>query len=140
MEVGSAVAVVKPGDKVLLAYPSCGICRRCRDGHPCFCTTITNKHLGGELGIFKAGDENITGGFHGQSSFANYSIVTEGAVVNANDLAKDEEELKLFAPIVCGFQTGAGSVPQVASARKENSVVVIGLGGVGLGAVLVNLL
>lgn len=131
---------MKPGDPVLLAYPGCGRCRRCSEGHPCFCTTITNKHLGGEADIFQttASHEGLFGSFHGQSSFANYTIVKEGAVVNASGLARDEEELKLFAPVVCGFQTGAGSVINVAHGRKEDSVVVTGLGAVGLGAILVS--
>ena len=144
---------MKPGDRLLLAYPGCGTCRRCSEGHPCFCTVITNKHLNGDKGVFhtvvaaaeddadydtKSNSESVYGSFHGQSSFANYTIVKEGAVVNAEGLVENEEELKLFAPVVCGFQTGAGSIMSVARGRKEDSVVVTGLGGVGLGAILVS--
>lgn len=144
IEAGSDITIAGPGDAVLMAYPSCGTCRRCRNGNPCFCTTITNEHLKGEAGIFQSQDrdesgtqgQGIHGQFHGQSSFANYTIVKEGAVTNAKELVDSEMELKLFASLVCGFQTGAGSVLSVANARSVDSVVVIGLGGVGLGAVI----
>ena len=139
VEAGTGVTIVEPGDPVLLTLPSCGKCQRCQNGNPCFCTTITNEHLKGEAGIFhsmKEGEDGIHGQFHGQSSFANYTIVKEGAVTNAKKLVRNDEELQLFASLVCGFQTGAGSVLSVANARATDSVVVLGLGGVGLGAVV----
>ena len=46
------------------------------------------------------------GRFFGQSSFANFSVVSEKSVVNANNLIKSKEELQLFAPLGCGIQTG----------------------------------
>ena len=140
VEVGENVKEVKPGDPLLMAMPGCGKCRRCSEGHPCFCTVITNKHLNGESDVFQTieSKEGAYGLFHGQSSWANYTIVKEGCVVNATELAKNDKELKLFAAIVCGFQTGAGSIINVAHGRKEDVVVVTGLGGVGLGAILVS--
>jgi Zn-dependent alcohol dehydrogenase len=56
--------------------------------------------------------------------------------VNAKELVKGEEELRLFAPLGCGIQTGAGTVVNVAKASTEDTVCVIGLGGVGLSAVM----
>jgi Zn-dependent alcohol dehydrogenase len=48
-----------------------------------------------------------------------------------------KEELKLFAPLGCGLQTGAASVLNRAQAKKGDSVAVIGLGGVGMAAIMV---
>ncbi|EXJ87483.1 hypothetical protein A1O3_04443 [Capronia epimyces CBS 606.96] len=138
VEVGSGVTAFKPDEPVLLSFTGCGTCRRCSEGHPCFCTVRTNKHLGGEAGVFRTAQEGqgVHGLFFGQSSFANYTIVKQGAAVNVSGLVKDEDDLRLFAAIVCGFQTGAGSIINVAHGRKEDSVVVTGTGGVGLGAIV----
>ena len=35
--IGAGVTSVKPGDKVLLSFNSCGQCRHCEDEHPAYC-------------------------------------------------------------------------------------------------------
>jgi len=90
-------------------------------------------------GASKAGSvnqEEISGCFFGQSSFASHSIVNETSVVNAKDLVKTEDELKLFAPLGCGIQTGSGTVVNVAKATPADTICIMGLGGVGLSAVM----
>ncbi|KAJ4029623.1 hypothetical protein NW761_013772 [Fusarium oxysporum] len=52
-------------------------------------------------------------------------------------VVKDREELKLFAPLGCGFQTGAATVSILAQAKPSDSVAIIGLGGVGLTGIMV---
>jgi Zn-dependent alcohol dehydrogenase len=74
---------------------------------------------------------SITGKFFGQSSFASITIVDEQSIVNLSGLIEDEDELKMFAPFGCGFQTGAGTVENLASATPEDTATVTGLGGVG---------
>ena len=96
----------------------------------------TTFHAAAEGG---GGDENVAGQFFGQSSFASLSVVKEASVVNVKGLIKSEEELKLFAPMGCGFQTGAGTVVNLAKGTSRDSVAVLGLGGVGLAAVMVSL-
>lgn len=56
--------------------------------------------------------------------------------MNVTDLVKDEEELKMFSPMGCGSQTGAETVSELAKAGKGDGVVVMGLGGVGLCAIM----
>jgi hypothetical protein len=73
---------------------------------------------------------NVAGAFFGQSSFSKFAIASESSVVNVEGLVKGREELKLFAPLGCGLQTGAASVLNRAQAKKGDSVAVIGLGGV----------
>lgn len=58
------------------------------------------------------------------------------SVVNVSALVETEEELKMFSPMGCGFITGAGTVTELVNAGKGDSVVVMGLGGVGLCAVM----
>lgn len=91
----------------------------------------------GESGIFSSpSSPSISGSFFGHSSFAAFSVAKEGSVVNVTDLVKDEEELKMFSPMGCGSQTGAGTVSELAKAGKGDGVVVMGLGGVGLCAIM----
>jgi Zn-dependent alcohol dehydrogenase len=66
------------------------------------------------------------------------SIVKETSVLSAKGLVKDVEELKLFAPLGCGIQTGAGAVLNLVKPGKGDRVAVMGLGGVGLSAVMVS--
>ena len=81
-------------------------------------------------------EPSIYGAFFGQSSFASTTIVTERSVVNVKGLVVNEDELKLFAPLGCGIQTGSGTIVNVAEARETDSVVIVGLGGVGLSGIM----
>jgi Zn-dependent alcohol dehydrogenase len=76
------------------------------------------------------------GQFYGQSSFSSLSIVKEASVINVKGLIKNDNELKLFAPLGCGLQTGAGAVKILGHATATDVVVVTGLGGVGLGCAM----
>jgi Zn-dependent alcohol dehydrogenase len=82
--------------------------------------------------------EAIQGQFFGQSSFATHTIVAENSIVNVAGKITSEEELKLFSPLGCGLQTGAGTITEVCKATLEDIVVVMGLGGVGLAAIMVS--
>jgi Zn-dependent alcohol dehydrogenase len=86
----------------------------------------------------KTGDEEVWSQFFGQSSFAQYSTVKEASVVNAKDLIRDISELKLFAPLGCGFQTGSGAILNITQAGPDDVVMITGLGAVGMGALLVS--
>lgn len=81
--------------------------------------------------------QKIGGLFFGQSSMASYTIVRQSSVVNVASLVRDESELKLFAPLGCGFQTGFGTIDVVAKAGPHDTVVVMGIGGVGFSAIAV---
>lgn len=84
----------------------------------------------------KDGEATIPGAFFGQSSFASLSVVKECSVVNATSLVSSKEELQLLSPLGCGIQTGAGTVINVAQAGEQDVVCVMGLGGVGLAAIM----
>jgi Zn-dependent alcohol dehydrogenase len=64
------------------------------------------------------------------------TIANETSVVNAKTLIKSDEELKLFAPLGCGIQTGSGTIINVANATPEDTVAILGLGGVGLSGIM----
>lgn len=52
------------------------------------------------------------------------------------DLVKDKKDLQLFAPLGCGIQTGSGTVINAAQATEKDVILIMGLGGVGLSAVM----
>lgn len=136
-EVGSAVTRVKPGDKVLLSFTSCGSCRNCRDGHPAYCDTWLPANLIGGAradgsSTITRGEESLGGHFFGQSSFSRKALVDERSLVRV----ADDAPLELLAPLGCGIQTGAGAVWNVLAPRPGDSVVVLGAGAVGLSAVM----
>ena len=139
-EVGPGVTVAQPGDPVLLSFTFCNKCAICRAGHFSHCMEFDELNFGGPYNVFgheSSGDHaDISGCFFGQSSFAQLSVVKQSSVVNVKDHVKDKKELQLFSPLGCGIQTGSGTVINVAEATAQDVVAVIGLGGVGLGAVM----
>lgn len=143
--VGSKVTVAKPGDPVLLSFDSCSSCATCDVGTPSLCYSFNELNFGrndafASVSSKETGNTDALpefgGRFFGQSSFANYSVVSEASVVNATDLVRSKEELQLFAPLGCGIQTGSGTVINVAKAGPSDAIAIQGLGGVGLSAIM----
>jgi Zn-dependent alcohol dehydrogenase len=56
--------------------------------------------------------------------------------VNASGLVNDKKDLQMFAPLGCGIQTGSGTVVNVSGAGKNDAICIMGLGGVGLSAIM----
>jgi Zn-dependent alcohol dehydrogenase len=67
------------------------------------------------------------------------AVVKETSIVNLSKLTESEDELRLFAPLGCGFQTGAGTVDNIAQASGKDIIVVAGLGGVGLVSIMASI-
>lgn len=139
-KVGSSITHVKEGDKVLLSFDFCNKeeCRGCADQAPGYCVEFHAKNLFHVADVYQE-DENTTvaGLFFGQSSFARTAICKATSTLNVSHLVKNEEELKLFAPLGCGYQTGAGAVAELAKVTERDSIAVFGLGGVGMAAIMV---
>ncbi|KAH8657929.1 alcohol dehydrogenase [Xylariales sp. PMI_506] len=142
VQVGIAVTKVKPGDAVLLSFSYCGECYVCQNGPPSHCTTFFDINFMGEP-VFsspsadnKGGDASIGGRFFGQSSLARHTIASDKSVVNVAGFDLSRDDLKLLAPLGCGFQTGSGTIINVAHAGPSDAVTIVGMGGVGLAAVM----
>lgn len=137
-KIGSKVEGTKVGDSVLLSFGFCSTCKDCKDNHPSYCQQFAAINYSGEESIFQVvGGPKARGSFFGQSSLASYTIVKDVSVVNVSTITKGDDELKLFSPLGCGFQTGMGTVDSLAGAGEKDSVVIMGLGGVGLSAIMV---
>lgn len=139
-EVGSEVTEHEVGDPVILSYDFCGKCVMCETGRPSYCDEGEIRTvLGAESNCYvtDAGEE-IRGKFFGQSSFASFAIVNPASVVSLKGLVdpKNIDAMKVLAPLGCGLQTGAGAVVNSGATRDTDIVVVTGLGGVGLGAIM----
>ena len=138
--VGDGVTQVAPGDKVIIGWPSCGECRNCLDGQPRYClrtgdALVSGRRFKGEQRgetAYSRDGQPINGHFFGQSSFATYSIASADAVVKV----ADEAPLELLGPLACGLATGAGAVLNEARPRLGDSVLIVGVGAVGLGAIM----
>jgi aryl-alcohol dehydrogenase len=134
--VGSKVTKVKPGDHVVLAPASCGICEFCQSGHPSYCIqffqlNISGKRLDGSY-PYHQNDHPVNGLFFYQSSFATYALASERNVVKV----ADDVPLEMLGPLGCGLQTGAGSVLNVLRPHAGESIAVYGVGPVGLAAIM----
>ncbi|KAL3474339.1 hypothetical protein BJX99DRAFT_271679 [Aspergillus californicus] len=135
--IGAKVTKVKPGDAVLLSFAFCTACWNCRFGAPGYCERFSQLNFTGLREAFVSGHgDSIGGSFFGQSSFARVSRVQETSVVNVSGLVKDTKELRLFAPLGCGFQTGAGTITELAKVSPDDRIAILGLGGVGLSAIM----
>jgi S-(hydroxymethyl)glutathione dehydrogenase / alcohol dehydrogenase len=132
--VGPGVDRVAEGDRVVVTpAPPCGRCYGCVRGEPGTCvstrTFSTFAHADGTTGLRRGGEAVFRG--LGVAGFAE-RIITEhtGAVVVDEDVPLD-----IACLIGCGVQTGVGAVLNTARVEEGASVLVIGLGGVGLSVV-----
>ncbi|HEX3097876.1 MAG TPA: zinc-dependent alcohol dehydrogenase family protein [Usitatibacter sp.] len=134
--LGEGVDDLAKGDHVVLVFvPSCGHCVPCAEGRPALCTAGASSNgagtlLGGGRRIFR-GEESV---YHhmGCSAFA------ERAVVSRRSLVKIDPELPLeeAALFGCAVLTGVGAVVNTAKVPMGATVAIVGLGGVGLAALL----
>ncbi|KAK0612161.1 chaperonin 10-like protein [Immersiella caudata] len=133
-----------PGEKVILSYASCNTCRECLDGANAYCQSIHPLNFSGSrsdgssaatLTLSDGKEVPLKTHFFGQSSMGRMIIARAACAVKVSGDAT-EEEMKMFASLGCGIQTGAGVVFNVAKPRKGSRILVFGAGAVGLAAVL----
>jgi S-(hydroxymethyl)glutathione dehydrogenase / alcohol dehydrogenase len=132
-EVGADVTHVSPGDPVALCFvPSCRDCPACRAGRLNLCEPAGRHGLSGTLmdGTSRLALVDGTPLQHGLMT----ACFAERVVVMAAGAIPLPRELPLWqaALLGCGVVTGFGAVRNVARVRPGESVVVIGVGGVGL--------
>ncbi|MET0245526.1 MAG: zinc-binding dehydrogenase [Sphingomonas sp.] len=125
------------GDRVILAFlPSCGDCPRCRAGESFMCGVGAAANGEGRLlGGGRRLHDSCGGDVHhhlGLSAFASHVVVDRRSAVKV-DADIPAEIAALFG---CAVLTGAGAVMNSASVRPGESVLIYGLGGVGLSALM----
>ena len=135
--VGSGVTSVREGQAVVIGWPSCGRCRNCLDGEPRYCLRLGEAIVGGHRldgpsALRTSSGERLASHFFGQSSFATYALTTETALVPV----PEELSVELMGPLACGLATGAGAVFHTIRPLPGASLVVYGVGTVGLAAIM----
>ncbi|MEV4636322.1 alcohol dehydrogenase catalytic domain-containing protein [Actinoplanes sp. NPDC049548] len=127
VEAGANVTVA-PGTHVALNWsPPCRDCWFCTHGEPWLCATANVAAL--ENGITLDGAPvHVTLGL---GAFADQVVVPERAVIPV----PSELPWESAALLGCAVLTGTGAVRNTAQVAEGDSVVVIGLGGVGLSVV-----
>jgi S-(hydroxymethyl)mycothiol dehydrogenase len=125
--VGPDVTHVTPGDFVILNWRAvCGQCRACRRGRPWYCF---NTHNAAQKMTLTDGTE-LTPAL-GIGAFIDKTLVHEGQCTKV-DPAADAAVAGLLG---CGVMAGLGAAVNTGAVSRDDTVAVIGCGGVGDAAV-----
>ncbi|MGA8544878.1 MAG: Zn-dependent alcohol dehydrogenase [Mycobacterium sp.] len=135
-EVGPGVIDFEPGDHVVMSFVAvCGQCRWCATGMEYLCDAGIGTLTPGMPtdGTFRhhTGDGKDLGHLAKVGAFAEYTVVSTNSIVTI------ERHLPLVpsALLSCAIPTGYGSVANRSNMRAGDTVVVVGVGGIGTGAI-----
>jgi alcohol dehydrogenase len=135
-EVGAGVDDLKRGDPVVMSFvPTCGTCAFCAEGRAALCEPGNAANGAGTLlggGRRFSCDDGTLNHHCGVCAFSEYSVVHRRSIVKIDS----EISLTHAALFGCAVMTGVGTVMNTCKVRPGQSVAIIGLGGVGLSAVL----
>jgi len=134
-EVGAGVTSVVPGDHVIPLYtPECRQCKSCLSGKTNLCTAIRATQ---GKGLMPDGTTRFSHKgqpiFHymGCSTFSNFTVLPEIAVAKI----RADAPFQSSCYVGCGVTTGVGAVVNTAKVQVGDTVVVFGLGGIGLNVI-----
>ena len=133
-EVGPGVTSLEPGDPVMISpVGSCGRCYWCVRGEHSICVNaqaiVTHSFADGTTGLSRHGDVVYRG--VGVGGFAEQALVLESAAVKV----ELDVPLEVVSVIGCAVQTGVGAVLNTARVEEGATVLVAGLGGIGVAIV-----
>ncbi|OWK31056.1 S-(hydroxymethyl)glutathione dehydrogenase/class III alcohol dehydrogenase [Sphingomonas dokdonensis] len=134
-EVGPGVTSVAPDDHVIPLYtPECRQCKSCLSQKTNLCTAIRATQGKGLMpdgtSRFSYKGQQI---FHymGCSTFSNFTVLPEIAVAKI----RPDAPFDTSCYIGCGVTTGVGAVVNTAKVEPGATVIVFGLGGIGLNVI-----
>src|SRR3978361_2187345 len=135
VEVGPGVTSVQKGDHVIPLYtPECRQCKSCLSRKTNLCTAIRTTQ---GKGLMPDGSSRFSRGgkpihhYMGCSTFSTFSVLPEIALAKIREDAPFEK----VCYIGCGVTTGIGAVIYTAKVEPGSTVVVFGLGGIGLNVI-----
>lgn len=136
VEVGANVTTLAPGDHVVLSFiPACGRCPSCAMGQQHLCDLGAFLLAGRQVTDFTARHHATDGTDLGVmccvGTFEPYTVVSEASCVKI----EPHIPLERAALVGCGVTTGWGSAVNAADVRSGETVVVVGLGGIGMNAI-----
>ena len=133
--LGADVTDLAVGDLVVLVWTApCGTCHACRREEPWLCATPRgggHRRDPAQVRLHRA-DGSPVGVYGGVGSHATHQVVDAEAAIRVDARTPHD----VAALLGCAATTGIGAVRNTAAVRAGESVVVIGLGGVGLSAVM----
>jgi S-(hydroxymethyl)mycothiol dehydrogenase len=125
--VGPDVTAVEPGDFVILNWRAvCGQCRACKRGQPQYCFDTFNA----EQKMTLTDGTELTPAL-GIGAFADRTLVHAGQCTKV-DAAADPAAAGLLG---CGVMAGLGAAVNTGAVTRDDTVAVIGCGGVGDAAI-----
>ncbi|MHA7666936.1 NDMA-dependent alcohol dehydrogenase [Mycolicibacterium sp. HS_4_1] len=133
-EVGPGVTKVKPGDHVVCSFiPNCGTCRYCATGRQNLCdmgATILDGCLPDGTFRFHSGGTDF-------GAMCMLGTFAERATISQHSVVKIDEWLPLETAVLvgCGVPTGWGTANYSGGVRAGDTVVIYGIGGIGINAV-----
>ncbi|MGI9645047.1 MAG: NDMA-dependent alcohol dehydrogenase [Ilumatobacteraceae bacterium] len=135
-EVGPGVTSVQPGDHVSASFiPSCGTCRYCSTGRQNLCNSSAGTFQKGMItdgtSRHRRADGTDLNLFAKLGTFSEYTCVAESQVIKV----EPDLPLSAVALVSCGVATGWGSATKRADVQVGDTVVVVGVGGIGINAV-----
>ena len=135
VDVGAGVKTLKKGDHVVPLYtPECRECKSCLSRKTNLCTAIRATQGKGVMpdgsSRFSIDGKKIHH-YMGCSTFSNYTVLPEIALAKIREDAPFDK----VCYIGCGVTTGIGAVINTAKVEPGASVVVFGLGGIGLNVI-----
>lgn len=132
--VGPGVTKVKPGDHVVCSFiPNCGTCRYCSTGRQNLCdmgATILEGSMPDGSFRFHAGGEDF-GAMCMIGTFAERATISQHSVVKVDDWLP----LETAVLVGCGVPSGWGTAVYAGGVRAGDTVVIYGIGGLGINAV-----
>ncbi|MGA0565222.1 zinc-dependent alcohol dehydrogenase family protein [Ancylobacter sp. VNQ12] len=134
--VGPGVTRFAPGDHVVMVFvPSCGHCVPCASGRPALCEPGA---VAAGKGALLGGSKHITCEGVTINHHLGVSAFSTRAVVSENSCVKIDKSIPLdkAALLGCAVLTGVGAVLNSGELKAGQSCAIVGLGGVGLAALL----
>ena len=135
VDVGAGVKSLKPGDHVIPLYtPECRECEYCLNPKTNLCQAIRSTQ---GQGLMPDGTSRFSldgkplAHYMGCSTFANFTVLPEIALAKIREDAPFDK----VCYIGCGVTTGIGAVVFTAKVEPGSTVVVFGLGGIGLNVI-----
>lgn len=134
-KVGRGVSRLAEGDHVVTAFiPACGVCKPCSMG----LQNICDEGAGLLTGLSIADKSyRVTQDGVGLTQMCLLGTFSPYITVNQASLVKVEDDipLKSAALLGCGVATGWGSATEAGGTKVGDTVVVVGVGGVGINSV-----
>lgn len=133
-EVGPGVTKVKPGDHVVCSFiPNCGTCRYCATGRSNLCD------MGATIleGCMSDGSFRFHGNGLDFGAMCMLGTFSERATISQHSVVKIDDWLPLETAVLvgCGVPSGWGTAVYAGGVRAGDSVIIYGIGGLGINAV-----